>query len=157
VAVFLRRPGPRDRQLIAAWSTESTIARGLGAPNAKAECFGLVWWRSRAPFAPLLAGFVHLDKLATPEGDVGSFDLAVAPLYRGQGLGHAGVWAAEQEMLSRHGLTVFRLGVYQDNEAALALYLSAGYSVLSEIESARPALLLGKCLRGHQPGFRSTL
>src|SRR5690606_9875959 len=54
------------------------------------------------------------------------YSMAVAPEHRGQGLGRVLLEAAEATALDR-GAAVLRLEVHPHNDAAIALYRSAGY------------------------------
>ena len=102
-----------------------------------------------------MAGFVHVERLFTGAEHVGSFNVAIAPMLRGKGLGRAAARCAESYLAQQFGITKIRLGVHCDNEIALRLYASLGYQRCAAIEhdNERPALLLGKTLEASNNGL----
>lgn len=133
------------RHLAAEYAVEQ-VAAGTWSPE-EAESLAAAGLDEHLPDGPATAG--HLLLVAADEhGPVGVlwlalthprgapdtgwiYDIEVVPERRGQGLGRALLAAAEREIVSR-GVNALGLNVFGSNEAALGLYRSAGYDVVTQ-------------------------
>lgn len=103
----------------------------------EAQCFTLPW--SRASYEGELSNKFSTYLVIDIEGDIAAYggvwtvfeegritNIAVAPAYRGRGLGEALLNALEQEVRRRKG-TLLLLEVRASNAAAIRLYQKLGF------------------------------
>ncbi|MBH24792.1 MAG: hypothetical protein CMH57_10135 [Myxococcales bacterium] len=104
---------------------DEVAARAASPPTPQpAEVIHHVIERADVP-----VGYLALSAHPPPPCAWGSFELFVGPEHQGEGVGREALARVPGLLRDWRGLEVIRIGVFEDNHRAVALYKELGYAV----------------------------